>query len=384
MVRRKAFLRAVEAGLKASPVTALLGPRQCGKTTLAREIARKHRAVYFDLERMADAARLQNPERVLGGLRGLVVLDEIQRLASLFPLLRVLSDRRPNPARFLILGSADPWTMKRTSESLAGRVRFVPLSGFGLAETGWTRMRRLWLRGGFPRAFLAPGEAASLVWREDFIRTFLERDLPQMEVRVPAETMRRFWGMVAHYHGQVWNASEIGASLGFSHNTARRHLDELTGAMVVRQLPPFFANLGKRTVKSPKVYVRDSGILHSLLGIGTTRELESHPKFGASWEGFAMEEVLKVTGDRHAFFWATHAGAELDLVVQAGGANWGFEFKVSDAPAVTKSMRIAMKDLGLRRLWVVHPGRESHPLDKGIDTLSLRHLDRLPRPLVRP
>lgn len=381
LIRRPALLREIEAGLRAAPVTALLGPRQCGKTTLARSVAVRRRGAYFDLEDAVDSARLARPQQVLGRLRGLVVLDEIQRRQELFPLLRVLADRRPAPCRFLLLGSASPSLMRRASESLAGRVRFIEMGGFGPEETGWSKAGRLWLRGAFPRSYLAPSEVRSLRWREDFIRTFLERDIPQLEVRVPAETLRRFWTMVAHYHGQTWNASEIGASLGLAHNTARRHLDLLTGAFVLRQLPPYFVNIGKRLVKAPKVYVRDSGLLHSLLGIGSLRELESHPKLGASWEGFALELVLRRTGDRGAFFWGTHGGAEIDLVVERGGKRWGFEFKCGDAPAHTKSMRVAMRDLGLAHLWVVYPGERSYPIGERADVMALRDLPTLPRAL---
>lgn len=383
IIRRPDRIREIAAALRAAPVAALLGPRQSGKTTLARIVASKRRAAYFDLESGLDAARLEHPERILGKLRGLVVIDEIQRKPELFPLLRVLVDRRPLPCRFLVLGSASPWLLRRTSESLAGRVRFMELGGFSPEETGWETVDKLWTRGCFPRSFLAPGDTESFHWREDFIQTFLERDIPQMEIRVPAATLRRFWAMVAHYHGQIWNASEIGASLGFSHNAARRYLDSLTGAFVIRQLPPYFVNIGTRLVKSPKVYVRDSGLLHCLLGIHSLRELESHPKLGASWEGFALEQLLRITSDRHAYFWATHSGAELDLLLESGGKTWGFEFKWAGAPTLTRSMRAALQDLGLEHLWVVYPGETGYPLDRRVDVLPLRDIGFLPRALRR-
>jgi predicted AAA+ superfamily ATPase len=341
-------------------------------------LAHKHKATFFDLERAADAARLANPERALAGLKGLVILDEVQLAPELFPSLRVLADRKPLPCRFLILGSASPWLMKRTSESLAGRVRFVDIAGFTSDEVGVGRLEQLWLRGGFPPAFLANSDAHSFEWREDFIRTFLERDIAQLEVRLPPQTLRRFWGMVAHYHGQVWNGSEIGASLGFSHTTARRYLDALTGADVIRQLPPLFVNVGKRLVKSPKVYVRDSGLLHALLNLRSRDELESHPKLGASWEGFAIEEILRRLGERNAHFWGTHAGAEIDLVVDHAGQRWGFEFKVADAPTASKSMRIALDELRLAGIFVVHPGKDSYSLDDKMEVIGVRQLAQLP------
>jgi predicted AAA+ superfamily ATPase len=334
------------------------------------------RVHFFDLEDRVDAARLENPRTKLGGLKGLVILDEVQAMPELFKLLRVLADRRPAPCRFLITGSASPAMIRGVSESLAGRVTFVDMGGFTLDEVGAGKMEKLWIRGGFPPSFLAASDRVSWTWREDFIRTFLERDLPRMEVRVPSETLHRLMTMIAHYHGQVWNSSEVGASLGVSNVTTRRHLDLFTGTFLVRQLNPWFENVGKRLVKSPKVYIRDSGLLHQLLGLRTIRDLEGHPKKGASWEGFAMEQVLARTGDRDAYFWATHAGAELDLVVLARGRKWGFEFKCNEAPRMTKSMAIALHDLKLEHLWVVHPGRQSYPIERKTDALAMADLDR--------
>ena len=366
MLKRAALEERVRRALRSNPVTALYGPRQCGKTTLARELARSARCEYFDLEDPASARRLEEPMTALRPLRGLIVLDEVQRRPELFPVLRVLADRKPLPARFLILGSASPELLRQGSESLAGRIAFVEMGGFDLTETGDAALRRLWFRGRFPRSFLARSESESERWREDFIRTFLERDLREFGVSAPPPMLRRLWSMLAHYHGQIWNASEISRSLGEAHTTVKRHLDVLTAALMVRQLPPWHANLAKRQVKSPKVYLRDSGLLHSLLGIPSFRALEGHPKLGASWEGFLVEEILSVVGERHAYFWATQGGAELDLLLTAGGRRYGVEIKYRDAPGVTKSMRIALEDLGLERLYVVYPGTEPYALDARI------------------
>ncbi|MGE5273464.1 MAG: ATP-binding protein [Verrucomicrobiota bacterium] len=376
LLARPDLLTMLESRLHTNPVALLLGPRQCGKTTLAREYAARHGATYFDLEAPADRSRLAQPAIALEPLRGTVVIDEAQLQPELFPLLRVLADRHPLPARFLLLGSASPDLVRGISESLAGRVALVPMSGFDLEEVGSRNLRRRWWRGGFPRAFLARSDEESRLWREDFVQTFLERDLRRFGVQVSAATLGRFWSMVAHYHGQIWNASEIGRSLGEAHTTVRRHLDILCGAFVMRQLPPWFENLKKRQVKSPKVYVRDSGVLHSLLGIPSFAALEGHPKLGASWEGFALEEVLTVTGDRQAYFWNTQGGAELDLLVFARGLRYGFEFKYADAPAITKSLRVARDDLGLHRVLVVHPGPSSHPLEKWAEAVAISHLRR--------
>jgi len=332
MIPRPSALSRVKTSLRAQPITALLGPRQCGKTTLARMIAAEKPCEFFDLENPVDARRLSQPMQTLEELRGLVIIDEIQRRPELFPILRVLADRPDDPARFLLLGSASPQLVRGTSESLAGRVGFVDLSGFDLSEVGTDRRTDLWVRGSFPRSFLAPDDTASIQWRDDFIRTFLERDVPQLGITVPAETLRRFWTMVAHYHGQVWNAAEFSRSLGTSENTARRYLDIMSGAFMVRVLPPWFENLRKRQVKSPKVFLRDSGVLHALLQLPTLADVRGHPKPGASWEGFALEQVLATIRSRDVYFWATHGGAELDLLWLAGGKRYGFEFKYADAP----------------------------------------------------
>jgi len=307
----------------------------------------------------------------LESLRGLIVIDEVQRHPDLFPILRVLLDRKPIRARFLILGSASPELLRQSSETLAGRIAIVEMGGFTLEELGSREVNRLWLRGGFPRSFLARTEAASAAWREDFIRTFLERDMAQLGVRVPSGTMRRFWTMTAHYSGGIWNSSEIGRSLGEAHTTVKRHLEALSGALVVRVLEPWYANVGKRLVKSPKVYIRDSGLLHSLLGIGDRPQLEGHPMLGGSWEGFAIEQLLAVLPKVNAYYWRTQAGAELDLLLLHGGRRIGVEIKRADAPTMTPSMVSALKDLDLHRLLVVYPGSTRYTLRSKVEVMSL-------------
>ncbi len=354
------------------PCVALTGPRQCGKSTLAGRIASDDPASsYFDLEAGVDRRRLATPEQTLGPLGGLVVIDEIQRSPSLFETIRVLVDRPANPARFLLLGSASPRLVRGVSESLAGRVGLVDLGGFHLGEVDAGEWRTLWTRGGFPRSYLAPDDRRSVLWRRSFIRTFLERDIPQLGITIPAERLRRFWTMIAHYHGQTWNGAEFARALGTSEATARRYLDILTGAFMVRALPPWFENLKKRQVKAPKVYVRDTGLLHELLGLSGERELAGHHKVGASFEGFALEQLLAGLDTRDAYFWATHGGAELDLLVFGGGKRYGFECKFADAPGTTRSMRVALEDLGLSHLWMVYPGKEAYPLEDRISVLPI-------------
>jgi len=371
-IRRTAYLQTIRDRLRDNPIVSLVGPRQAGKTTLARMLAEESAEAvhFFDLESPADLARLANPELVLRPLTGLVILDEVQRRPDLFPLLRVLADRPGAPARFLILGSASPALIREGSESLAGRVSFIDVTGFSLAELGADTLSSLWWRGGFPRAHLSADDSAARQWLEDFRRTFLERDIPQLGIQVPAATLGRFWTMVAHYHGQVLNVAELARALGSSEPTARRYLDILSGTYVVRQLPPWFENIKKRQVRSPKVYIRDSGLLHALLGIRDLPGLQSHPKLGASWEGFCLEQILSVCGDRAAYFWGTHSGAELDLLLHAG-RRLGFEFKFSEQPGTTKSMRIALQDLALDHLYIVHPGEHEFPLDEAITAITL-------------
>lgn len=374
---RPSYLDTIRERLVDYPVVALPGPRQVGKTTLARLFAVSLEGMpvhWFDLESPVDLARLSNPELALSPLRGLVILDEIQRMPELFPVLRVLADRPETPARFLILGSASLELVKGARESLAGRLSFVDVTGFTLEETGEEHLRQRWWRGGFPRAYLARNDRAASQWQEDFFRTFLEQDIPQLGIRVPATTLRRLWTMLAHYHGQIWNASELARALGSSEPTARRYLDILVGTYMVRQLPPWFENLKKRQVKAPKIYIRDSGVCHALLGLESMEALESHPKLGASWEGFALEQILAVTGDSNAYFWATHSGAELDLLVVHRGRRVGFEFKYSENPSTTKSMQIALADLGLDHLYVVYPGQHRIPLTESITASPLPDL----------
>ena len=376
MIERSRRLAELRAALKRSRVTALVGPRQAGKTTLARQIVPPDSPAYFDLEDPTSLARLTEPMTALAPLRGVVVIDEIQRRPDLFPILRVLADRRPLRARFLILGSAGSDLLRQSSETLAGRIETVTLSGFGTDELGAdpATLRRLWRRGGFPPAYLARSERESYVWRQQIIQTYLERDLPQLGITIPAPTLLRFWTMLAHYHGGIWNAAEAARSLGVTEPTARRYLDILTGLFMVRQLRPWHQNLKKRQVKSPKVYLRDSGLLHTLLGLATERDVLSHPKAGASWEGFAIEEALRTIRPEAAYFWATHTGAELDLLLFVGGRRYGVEVKFQDAPRLTPSMRIALEDLGLRRLSVLYPGDRRYPLDRRVDVVPLAEL----------
>jgi predicted AAA+ superfamily ATPase len=378
MVIRCRDVEMVRGLLVRHPVVGILGARQVGKTTLARQVADAVAApaTRFDLEDPRDQARLTDPMLALEGLRGLVVLDEVQLYPSLFPILRVLADRPGRPASFLVLGSASPELLQQSSETLAGRIVYHELTGFHMDEVGADHLDRLWLRGGLPRSFLASSEPESLEWREAFVRTFLERDMAQLGFRMPALTLRRFWTMLSHCHGQIWNASELARSFGVSDTTVRRYLDALASALVVRLLPPWHQNLTKRQVRSPKVYVADSGLLHTLLGIENADQLLAHPKAGASWEGFAIAEILRRLGvapDR-CWFWATHASAELDLMVKHGSRRLGFEIKRTSAPKVTPSMRIAMNDLRLDELIVVHAGRDTFPLSPGIRAVPLARI----------
>lgn len=351
-----------------------MGPRQCGKTTLARQFVPAESPNFFDLEDPIGLARLAEPMTALAPLRGLVVIDEVQRRPDLFPVLRVLADRRSLPARFLILGSVSPALVRQSSESLAGRIEVVELGGFTLRDLGAGALGRHWLRGGFPRAFLARSHRESFVWRRELMRTVLERDLPQLGVAIPPAALQRFWGMLAHVHGNVWSAADPARSLGVTEPTVRRYLDLLSGLLLVRQLAPWHENLGKRQVRAPKVYVRDTGLLHQLLGIRTERELNGHPKLGASWEGYVIEEVLAAVEPDGAYFWATHAGAELDLLLLKNGRRIGVEVKRADAPSLTPSMRIATHDLRLDRLLVLYPGRVRYALADDVEVVPLSML----------
>ncbi len=374
MLERTALESTVRAALARSPAVALVGPRQVGKTTLARALLGGGSPNWFDLEDPQVVAQLATPMVALKELRGLVVIDEVQHAPELFKVLRVLIDRPDNPARFLLLGSASPALLRQSSESLAGRVETIEAGGFTLAETGAGEAAALWWRGGFPRSFTARDGEASRIWRREFIRTVVERDLPQLGLNVAAPALYRFWAMLAHYHGQTWNAADPARSLGVNESTVRRYLDWLTQAYLVRQLQPWFANLGKRQVKAPKIYLRDTGILHELLGIADPAALARHPKSGASWEGFALDQVLRIAQPDQAFFWATHAGAELDLLMFKDGRRVGVEFKRADAPHLTPSMRIALQDLALDALYVVYPGDRRYTLAERVQAVPLSAL----------
>ncbi|MBL8859586.1 MAG: ATP-binding protein [Planctomycetes bacterium] len=376
MLPRPDLLRRVRDSLGRAPVVVLTGPRQCGKTTLAREFLSEDSPNYFDLEDPVSLARLDEPKTALAPLRGLVVIDEVQRRPDLFPILRVLADRRDKPARFLILGSASGELLRQSSESLAGRVEHLTITGFTLAELGAESVHTLWRRGGFPSSFLARNERDSVAWRKQFIQTLLERDLPQWGVRVPAVALMRFWTMVAHYHGQVWKAADPARALGVSPGTARRYLDLLTDALVVRQLQPWHVNVGKRQVKSPKLYVRDSGLLHQLLGLGTEKAMLSHPKVGASWEGFAIEQILAEEPHDDAWSWGTYQGAEVDLLLRRGDRMYGVECKRADAPRMTPSIRTALADLGLERVAIVYPGVKRFALADNVEAVPITALAR--------
>lgn len=369
MIARSGLIESVRQALSRSRVVALLGPRQCGKTTLGAQLLAPDSGNYFDLEDPASLARLDEPMTALRGLKGLVVIDEVQRRPDLFPVLRVLADRMPLPARFLILGSASPTLLRQSSESLAGRIALIQMSGFSLEEVGPAAHVRHWLRGGFPLSYLAEDDARSSLWRADFIRTFLERDLGQMGFSIPSATLLRFWTMAAHYHGQIWNNAQIAGSMNIGEKPVRRYLDVLTDLYMMRQLQPWHANLKKRQVKSPKVYFRDTGLLHYLLGLRTEKELWTHPKCGASWEGYVIEESLKAVEPEEAFFWATHQGAEIDLVLIKDGHMLGVECKRVDAPRLTPSMRIALDDLKLERIAVVYPGAKRFPLAERVEAV---------------
>lgn len=373
-IERSRLRGKIAAALERGRGAVLVGPRQVGKTTLARSFVPAGSPAFFDLENPRVEAQFQAPLLTLEPLRGLVVIDEVQRAPELFKVLRVLMDRDPPPARFLLLGSASPGLLRQSSESLAGRVEVIEIGGFALDEAGRGALDRLWLRGGCPRSYLASDEADSRAWRDAFIGLFLERDLPQLGINVPPPAMRRFWTMLAHLNGQVWNAAEPARSLGVNESTVRRHLDWLTQTFMVRQLHPWFENLGKRQVKSPKIYFRDTGLLHALLGIADAAALAAHPKSGASWEAFALEQVLQIARPDEAWFWATHAGAEVDLLMVKDGRRVGIEFKRTDAPRLTPSMRIAMRDLRLDALYAVYPGERRYLLSEGIEAVPLSAL----------
>lgn len=374
---RSALQARVAQALERSRVVLLAGPRQCGKTTLAREFVAADSPQYFDLENPLSLDRLAQPMQALEGLKGLVVIDEVQKRPDLFPVLRVLCDRRPLPAKFLILGSATPAMLRQAGESLLGRAETLEMAGLDLSEVSAPQAEQLWVRGGYPLSFLAKDEAAGDAWRQAAIQYFLERDLPELGIRIAPQTLRRFWAMLAHCHGQTWNGAEIAASLGVAQSTVRHYLDVLTGTYMVRQLQPWYENLGKRQVKSPKIYLRDSGMLHSLLRLLTAQTLYEHPKVGASWEGFVLEQALAILRPDEAYFWATHQGAELDLLLFKGGRRYGIEIKRADSVKLTASMKIAMTDLKLEKLFVVYPGPLRYPLAPGVEAVPLRDLETI-------
>jgi len=380
-ILRTKELAVLESRLKAFKVVAILGPRQCGKTTLARQYARsqpREKVTWFDLENPADVAKLDQPMIALESLRGIVILDEIQRRPDLFPVLRVLVDR-PESARFLILGSAAPDLLRQSSETLAGRITFVALGGFSLDSLPAGQMRKLWVRGGFPPAYLARSNQLSFQWRQDFITTFLERDVPNLGIRIPSPRLRRFWMMLSHYHGQIFNSSEMGRSLMVSDTATRHYLDVLSQTFVVRQVQPWFYNTRKRLVKHPKIYIRDSGLLHALLDVRSYEDLHSHPRLGASWEGFALEQIVQHLSlrEQEVFFWGVHTGGELDMVFQRRGRLCGVELKFQDAPRMTPSMHSALEELKLAHLWVVYPGKESYSLAKNVRVIPLTELAQI-------
>jgi predicted AAA+ superfamily ATPase len=357
------YLAKVNKGLSRNPVVSLTGPRQCGKTTLARQYIQEAGGTFFDLEDPAVLEALQEPMSTLSGLEGLVVLDEAQRLPSLFPVLRVLCDRNLGKnGQFLLLGSASPELSRQVSESLAGRVELLEMHGFHHGELGGSNHQKLWIRGGFPRSYLAANEEDSLAWRKNFISTFLERDLAALGFGMSPQSMGRFWRMLAHYHGQIWNGSEIAGSMGIAPNTAKAYLDALEQTYMVRRILPWFENVGKRLVKSPKIYFRDSGTFHSLLGIHSHQDLLTHPKLGASWEGFVLEGLLTLRDIQEPYFYSVHSGSELDLFYFSGGKRIGVEIKRTDAPKLTKSMQVCLQDLHLDALHVIYPGELEYAL----------------------
>lgn len=375
---RPGFLHAINRYFKIHPIVVLLGPRQCGKTTIARMFSKNEsdffRENYFDLENPIDSKRLSEPMLALSKLKGLIIIDEVQRVKELFPVLRVLADEEDSPRKFLILGSASRDLINQSSESLAGRSAYIEITPFGLKEV--KEVDKLWLRGGFPKSFLAATDEESHDWREFYIKTFLEQDVPNLGINIPAVALRRFWTMLSHYHGNVFNYSELARSFGTSDATIRRYLDILTGTFMIRQLQPWHENISKRQVKAPKIYFRDSGIFHSLTGVTDWSSLRLYPKIGASWEGFALEEVIRSyqAGIEECYFWSTYSGAELDLLIIQKGKKFGFEFKYCDAPSITKSMQIALLDLKLDSLTVIYPGDVDYKLTDKIEVKSLKSI----------
>ncbi|MCK5673826.1 MAG: ATP-binding protein [Spirochaetales bacterium] len=377
MIQRNLYIHQIQKSLKRSKITAILGPRQCGKTTLAKEISLQTKSSFLDIESPTDRAKLQNPELYLKNISGLIILDEIQLMPELFSVLRVLSDQSPSNGRFLILGSASPDLIKNASESLAGRVEFINLQGFDIVETGSSSLDRLWVRGGFPLSYLAKKEGDSIAWRESFIRTFLQRDIPQFGINIPSTTLRRFWTMLAHSHGQILNSSQLAKSMGLNNKTIRSYIDILSATYMIRPLQPWFTNIKKRQVKSPKIYFTDTGLLHQLLGITSLDTLHGHPQLGVSWESFAIEQIIRNNSNTEYYFWSTYSGAELDLFFIHKGKKIGIELKFTGTPKVTKSMHSALKDLNLEKLYIIYPGTERYPLHDLIEVCPLTDLIKL-------
>ncbi|PKN38339.1 MAG: hypothetical protein CVU62_05665 [Deltaproteobacteria bacterium HGW-Deltaproteobacteria-2] len=380
-IKRTNEIKVLNERFKNNPIVAILGPRQCGKTTLARQFSDQwpKDVTFFDLENPRDLRRLEEPLLALENLEGLIVLDKIQRATDLFPVLRVLADRPNKKTKFLILGSASRDLMRQSSESLAGRISYLEIGGFTLDLVGAAKKEKLWIRGAFPRSFLASNEAASYQWRQDFIATFLERDIPQLGFNIPAKSLSRFWQMLVHYHGQIFNASEIGKSLAVSDHTAQRYLDLLSGTFMIRQLRPWNYNTKKRIIKRQKIYFRDTGIMHALLDLPAKKDILSHPKLGASWEGFALEETIKAVRlkENEIFFWGIHASAEIDMVFQKNGRLYGVEVMYAQAPGFTSSMRIASEELALKHLWVIYPGSDAYDLNKNVTVIPLTQLNKI-------
>jgi predicted AAA+ superfamily ATPase len=381
IIEREKDFRNIKNLIKDFPVTAILGPRQCGKTFLAQQMDADH---YFDLENLSDHAAFQHPQTLLDPLKGLIVIDEVQRQPELFSVLRYLVDHNPQQ-KYLLLGSASGALLRQSSESLAGRIGYYYLSGFQIADVGGGNIRRLWLRGGFPRAYLARNNESCRQWQDNYLTTFFEKDLPQLGITIPSQTLRRFWTMLSNYHGQIINFSEIGRSFGVSDMTVRKYIDILQSAFMIRVLQPWFSNIGKRLVKNPKIYFRDSGLFHRLLSLSQERDLLGHAKLGSSWEGFALECLIEnlVLHPQEIYFWSTHAGAEIDLIWQASGKWWGAEFKYSDAPTLTKSMSIASSDLNLKHLWVIYPGKKEYPLARQISALPISSMSKIEQMVMR-
>lgn len=375
MIKRDEEVKKIKMLISQFPITAILGSRQCGKTTLAKKFKSEY---YFDLENPRDLVQLENPQLTLEDLEGLIVIDEIQRKPDLFTLLRYLVDTNKKQ-KYLILGSASNELIRQSSETLAGRIAYHYLSGFNISEIGASNLKKLWLRGGLPLSFLAKDNSKSLVWRENFITTFLERDIPQLGISIPSNTLRRFWTMISHYHGAILNFSEIANSFGISDFTVKRYLDILESTFTIRLLQPWHQNVGKRVVKRPKIYLRDSGIFHTLQTINNFKQLMTNPKMGASWEGFALENTIQKIRivSQKFYFWRTHNGAEIDLFWQQNGKNWGIEFKYSDAPRLTKSIHIAINDLEIEHLWIIYPGNKEYRLTEKTTVTPLSKINNI-------